>query len=189
MRFGGDGADLPALPQIGAHDASVLYAFDVDGTLIRSYMRERPGGRRPVATDYDIVTPLPNRINRIAELARSGGRFAIVTNQGGVAMGYNSVPQVQRKMGAVLAAFDFFLGQPISVHIACGHPNARVEWARQPEEVRRRKPSPVMLQEAMRAHGMPRTRVAYVGDMDTDRAAAEAAQVAYFDAEEFFACT
>jgi phosphoglycolate phosphatase-like HAD superfamily hydrolase len=55
-----------------------------------------------------------------------------------------------------------------------------------PTEVQRRKPSPTMLYEAMRIHEAAPAETVFVGDMNSDRDAAVAAGVAYFDAEEFF---
>lgn len=163
----------------------MLYLFDIDGTLIRSFMREGVADR---ASAYDMVEVLPGRREKLVYHAAnlSTGGFGLVTNQGGVAFGYQSTGQVYRKIGQVIAAFDGFFGTPVSVHVCFEHPKAKIE--RWKVDSPRRKPGPGMIEEAMRAHAYESTvDVIFVGDMDTDREAAEAAGVSYVDAEEFFA--
>jgi D-glycero-D-manno-heptose 1,7-bisphosphate phosphatase len=159
----------------------MLYCFDVDGTLVRSFMRE--GGAE--AQDYDKVELLPDRLDRLEGCLRSSEScFAIVTNQAGVAFGYQTIEQVHQKMGRVLAAVDFFGGHPTTMHIATEHPNAKIEAYK--GDAGRRKPGPKMLLEAIELHGVFVQEAVYVGDMDTDQQAAEAAGIRYIDAKIFF---
>lgn len=194
----------------------MLYCLDIDGTLIRSFLREQGETRDfehvcprcgevgtlelredsewhcercPWAGDenaavYDRVEVLPNRHAGIFDLAGRGGRFALVTNQGGVAFGYQTVEQTRAKVGVVLAAFEFFYRRPVTVHIAYEHATATVEAYR--KDTGYRKPGPGMIVEAIAAHRMDTTTTWMVGDMDSDRQAARAAGVLYHDAEEFF---
>lgn len=158
-----------------------LYAFDLDGTLIRSFMRE--GARE----DYGKVELLPGREDVLTRLQSTAAMFALVTNQGGVAFGYQTAREVEEKMALVLRELHYFGGCRFSLHVAYGHHRATVEpWAEH-AHVRRRKPSGVMLQEAMAGHHVEPERTLYVGDMESDREAAKNAGVAYMDAEEFFA--
>lgn len=167
----------------------MLYMFDIDGTLIRSFLRE--GGDR---SEFDLIEVLPGRREKVRLLAEEPGtRFALVTNQGGVAFGYQTEEQVWRKVAGVAAEFEMFHARPVSFHVACGHPKGTVErWAF--DDVRR-KPGPGMLMEAIYRHGHLGNAV-FVGDMDSDRLAAAAAQrqcrfahvaLEYVDAQEFFA--
>lgn len=157
-----------------------LYMFDLDGTLIRSFLRE--GDREH---DYDDVEVLPQRRARLSMLAELGVSFAIVTNQAGIAMGYQTVDQMWRKMGLVVSEFEGFYGRPFSFHVCAHHPKARLEEWRQ-DPCPRRKPAPGMLEEAIMRHRVAVARAVFIGDMDSDRAAAEAAGVDYVDAGDYF---
>jgi D-glycero-D-manno-heptose 1,7-bisphosphate phosphatase len=167
-----------------------LYIFDLDGTLIRSFLRERPSrhGTDQEAADYDHVEVLPGRREALKLLANQEARFAIATNQAGVAFGYQTPEQVKRKLGRVLAEFDFFYGQPVTVHYVFEHPQATREefFHANPE---RRKPNPGMLIEAMLRHfggWTDLTDCVFVGDMESDRLAAHKLGMPYVDAEVFF---
>lgn len=159
----------------------MVYAFDVDGTLVKSFMRDAGGG---AIQEYDLVEALPGRKEKIAGLmlrpATAG--FALVTNQGGVAFGFQTEAQVYRKLGLVLAEFRFFHGARVSVHVALNHPNAKNPGYRYDDP--RRKPGPGMLQEVKVEHATE--DLIYIGDMDSDRLAAKAAGVEYIDQKEFF---
>jgi D-glycero-D-manno-heptose 1,7-bisphosphate phosphatase len=161
-----------------------LYCFDLDGTLVRSFMREGGSGSH---RDYDLIEPLPGRLHRVETLAHQpGAKFALVTNQGGVAFGYQSPGQVYRKIGGIVAAFSCFYARPLSIHIAFHHPRAKLDEWRCEECDEYRKPGPGMLREAMGRHGVPTEQTIFVGDMDSDEQAARAAGVTYHYAEDFF---
>jgi HAD superfamily hydrolase (TIGR01662 family) len=155
-----------------------LYIFDIDGTLIRSFMRE--SGE---ADDYNRVAVLDGRFEMIEKLAAEGAQFALVTNQAGVAMGYQTEDQVWSKIGRVIAEFDCFYRRPLSVHVCMEHPKARIErWLTDP--CPRRKPEPGMLREALMVH---QSRPAFfVGDMDSDREAARRCPLVFVHANDFF---
>lgn len=157
----------------------MLYLFDIDGTLIRSFMRE---GERD--HPFDEVEVLPGRLERLDDLYLNGNAFGLVTNQGGVAFGYQTEAQIFDKIGNVLRAVSFFAGYPTSVHVCIEHPKAKIETLR--ETRGRRKPDPGMIYEAMRVHDRFSSDVLFVGDMATDEEAAVKAGVAYQDAAVFF---
>jgi histidinol phosphatase-like enzyme len=116
-------------------------------------------------------------------------RFGLVTNQGGVAFGFQTKEQVWEKLGRIVTALDFFYGQPFSVHVSLYHPDATVpEWRCEAGSLasQRRKPSGRMLVEAMERHRVDQLTTVMVGDLDTDHQAADAAKVVYYDAKEFF---
>lgn len=73
----------------------------------------------------------------------------------------------------------------MSIHVAFGHPHAKID--RYKVDDGRRKPGPKMLEQAMETHDATRHNTLYVGDMDTDQQAAEAAHIAYYHANTFFA--
>jgi histidinol phosphatase-like enzyme len=175
----------------------MLYLFDADGTLIESFLRapDKPQPKHSSEVEkvvFDRVELLPGRLEYIEKLTRQADpRFAIITNQAGVAFGYQTEQQVRAKMGNVVAALHFFFGRPFSVHIAFEHLKASVERYKV-DELTFRKPAPGMILEALATHyykEQPYMRPPYgvmVGDMETDRQAAEAAGVRYYDAEAFF---
>lgn len=158
-----------------------LWIFDLDQTLIEGYWAEGADKALP----YERIVVLPGREAKIRKLAEGGALFSIVTNQGGVAFGYQTVAEVKAKIAGVLAAFDFFYGAPVSVHVCYHHPKAKLpEWLMDPCE--RRKPAPGMLNEAIDAHNWLPMESVFIGDMTTDEAAAQAAGIAYIDEAEFF---
>jgi histidinol phosphatase-like enzyme len=183
----------------------MLYLFDIDGTLIRSFMRE---GAPPA--DFDLIEVLPGRAEAIAQLyAEKSTCIALVTNQGGVALGYQTKYQVAKKITAVLAAVGISHGpirvrpgavidetglevpthrQPFmpSAYVSFGLPQATVPEYRVLDDDDWRKPCPGMLVAAMRDWQHARGDTVFVGDMDSDQQAAAAADVAYIDAESFF---
>lgn len=156
-----------------------LVIFDLDGTLIESYMRE--GENWP----YKRVVVLPNVLHKLELLASGGVTFAIATNQAGVAFGYQTPEETFEKMSEAMRKLNFFFGAPFSFHLCMAHPTASVAWS-DPKEVARRKPSPAMLKEAMKSHDTKPEDTVMVGDMDTDRQAAHAAGVAFRWAPDFF---
>jgi histidinol phosphatase-like enzyme len=179
-------------------DDPVLFCFDADGTLIEGFLRnwgkpQPKHGSEVEQVVYDRVELLPGRLEFIERLAvtQADPRFAIITNQAGVAFGYQTEQQVRAKMGHVVSALHFFFGRPFSIHIAYEHLNATVPEYKV-DELTYRKPAPGMILEALAVHYYKEQtymRPPYgimVGDMETDRQAAEAAEVRYYDAEDFF---
>lgn len=160
--------------------ATVLYIFDIDGTLIRSFMREGARDR------YDDIELLPKRVKMLRSLAYHGAEFALATNQGGVAFGYQSTDQVWDKIGRLTGQLEGFYSRPVSYHVCFHHPKATVVGLNDPVACQRRKPSGEMLLEACQAHRLSKENALYIGDMETDQQAAEAAGISYCDAEDFF---
>lgn len=157
----------------------MLYLFDLDGTLISSYMENHDRA-------YDVWAPLPGRAERLRELVEGGHAIAIITNQAGVGLGYTSEAVAWAKIRAALTA----LGLPadgIAAYACFAHKGARRPEYREPRELARRKPSGAMIREAMADHQeAARLGVLYVGDRPEDQAAAQDAGVAFQWAEEFF---
>lgn len=157
--------------------AKYLYIFDLDGTLIRSFLREgAPRG------DFDLVEVLPGRLDVLRELRADGAHIAYATNQGGVAFGYQTKEQVVQKMDRVREALE--CGPDELLMVAYGHPFGRVPFYTYDD--RRRKPHPGMILEAMRFWGVDAYHTTMVGDRPSDRMAANHAGVRYRDVSEFF---
>jgi|SRR5580698_1062082 HAD superfamily hydrolase (TIGR01662 family) len=157
-----------------------LYMLDVDGTLIESFLRK--GAPRE---DYDRVEVLPGRQSWVNQMVDSHKQvaFALVTNQAGVAMGYQTEEQVYEKMSRVISLLGMWRC-PVTVHVSFEHPEAKIEKYKGSNGMR--KPGPGMLLQALKAHGVNKQDSLFVGDMETDEQAALTAQVPYRRAEEFF---
>jgi D-glycero-D-manno-heptose 1,7-bisphosphate phosphatase len=162
-----------------------LVIFDVDGTLIESYYFRK--GVAKTLENYALVKVLEGRRERIEALAVHDHRFALATNQAGVALGYQTERDVYLKMGRVAGELECFYGAPWSLHVCMHHPEAKdARWAL-PAPIFRRKPEPGLLLEAMEAHGAVREYTCFVGAMESDAEAAKRAGVSYVQADEFFA--
>jgi histidinol phosphatase-like enzyme len=186
----------------------MLLLFDIDGTLCRSFLRE---GRS--RSDFDLIEPLPGRVQQIARLRHTWGpalRMALVTNQGGVAMGYQTLEQVARKIKGVQLALGMPGGlirirpsclidyrgrecmrtpaaQVVAAYLSIGHPEAKIEQHKTSAGDSWRKPGNGMLYAAMADHGVTSRETCFVGDMASDELAAHRAGVTYHDAQDFFA--
>jgi D-glycero-D-manno-heptose 1,7-bisphosphate phosphatase len=149
-----------------------LVLFDLDDTLTDS----ANGGVGDATVKW-----LPGRVARLRRLRADGVHVAIATNQGGVGLGYNTEAETMRAINRVAAVVQ----PPLRVYAAFGHPRAKV--AGYPRDDPWRKPRPGMILQAMQDFGVAPQETLFVGDRDTDRAAAAAAGVAYLDAKEYFA--
>lgn len=157
----------------------MLYIFDLDGTLISSYMRN-PGR---VYNEWHV---LPGRQERLAALLQEGHIVGIATNQAGVAFGYVTEAQVEAKIAAALIALG--LPQDTPYQACYGHERGRLTEYR--GEARRicRKPSGHMIRELMARFPQAASEgVMYVGDRPEDKASATDAGVEFQWAEDFFA--
>jgi D-glycero-D-manno-heptose 1,7-bisphosphate phosphatase len=178
--------------QINHRPGGWLYLFNLDGTLISSYMNAAD-------KNYNIWEVLPGRKER---LARLDGIYGVVTNQGGVAMGHISEIDVRYKLLQVADAFGwdgvriedgglpYHVGRGITperlfkVWVAYDHPKGKV-W-RYNLMGSRRKPSPVMLNQAMYWFSYTPDQTIYVGDREEDEQAARAAGARFQWAHIFF---
>jgi histidinol phosphatase-like enzyme len=180
---------------------SVVTIFDLDGTLIESYMDRAD-------KNYHAWSLLPGVAVAVARL-RARGSVEVVTNQGGVAFGLVSEQDFQRKIADVAARLgyqgielwssadvvDEFGADEYGARLMRGSSGvlvARVCYAdsrsRDPhyrQEAERRKPSGAMLREAQRSYPA-RTQFTYVGDRPEDLAAANDAGMFFCWANTFF---
>jgi D-glycero-D-manno-heptose 1,7-bisphosphate phosphatase len=178
-----------------------LVLFDLDDTLIEGHLEEVDGRLVP-SHPYDRVEVLPNRLAVLRQLREAGVAIAIVTNQGGAAFGHQTVKQTVAKLWNVAASLEFPAGslltlapgyarntEPAAIYAALAHPNAHdleLRCARGSADDLWRKPGPGMIGHARHAYGAARSDTIMVGDLPSDQQAAEAAGVAYFDADDFF---
>lgn len=153
----------------------MLYCFDLDGTIIGSYL-DNPD------KNYHTWHLLPGRRERLLKLVSQGNQIAIATNQAGVAYDYIKEYDFFIKMGKVF----YELGIVIPYYVCFAHYDATNPQYRDPIQVARRKPSGVMIREAMRKLNYAPVETIYIGDLDSDRLAAEDADVKFIHADEFF---
>ncbi len=171
----------------------MLYIFDLDSTLVKMYTSQ----------------PLPGTITRLMALAREGHALAVATNQSGVAFRaetqdatYPSASEMGRHLDATAAHYPPLQSSPWFVAIHSEHLALDAEaYAALADELRHanrtldvrvgtgpdwRKPQPGMLRAACEAHAIAPADAVFVGDMETDQAAAAAAGIRFIYAAEFF---
>lgn len=156
----------------------MLYLFDLDGTLITSYMDNAD-------RDYHHWSILPHRVEVLAKLLVEGHQLGIVTNQAGVAFGHIQEREVTERLSRVFIALG--LPQDTPVQASFGHAKSHKPAYRTPEMLLRRKPSGQMIREHMMHYPAAAAEgVLYVGDRPEDQAAAEDAGVAFQWEHDFF---
>ncbi len=151
-----------------------LLFLDRDGTLNRSL------GRRPPNRPEEIEL-LPGVAAVLHRTAASGWCIVIVTNQGGVAFGYQTQAQAHATHRALLDAL------PVTVdasYLCPHHPEGTV--TRYAIACPNRKPAPGAILDALDRFQAQPQECLFVGDQDSDRLAAEAAEVPFRWAGEFF---
>lgn len=151
-----------------------LLFLDRDGTLNRS-LGERP----PNHTDE--VELLPGVSRRLHHRASLGWRLVIVTNQGGVAFGY----QTHRQAWSTHQALVNALPVDVDASYLCPHHPDGTEPT-YAVACPLRKPAPGASLDALARFGARREDCLFVGDHESDRQAAEAAGVPYAWAWGFF---
>jgi HAD superfamily hydrolase (TIGR01662 family) len=142
---------LHVMPDSTLNPAAVL--FDRDGTLVADV---------PYNGDATAVVPMPTVQLALAALRRCGVRTGVVTNQSGIgrgALSWRQVARVNERVEELLGPFD--------VWRVCPHTPA--------DRCACRKPAPGMVRSAATALRLPPSRIAVVGDIGADVAAALAA--------------
>lgn len=145
-----------------------LIIFDADGTLRRCTVEGQPCPNEP--GQWELMPNVRETISRLVDKV-----FAIASNQAGVAYGYmpeNMAYSLLYNTG--LQAF----GNGSAIIAFCPHAvDADCDC---------RKPKPRMLERCMNIALCPPEETLYVGDMESDRQAAENAGCAFVWAKDFF---
>ncbi len=151
-----------------------LLLLDRDGTLNRSV------GDRPPNHPHEVEL-LPGVGARLRKYAALGWRLVVITNQGGVAFGYQTEAQARATHQAVVDALPVSLD---ASYLCPHHPaGTKPSYA---IACPRRKPAPGAILDALvRFEARPEDCL-MVGDQETDRQAAEAAGVPFAWAWRFF---
>lgn len=168
---------------LGGYD---LYLFDLDDTLIEGHV-DRPDPKGPFVERHPFheVHVLPGRAEKLKLLLNSGARVGVCTNKAGVAFGH-STPQDCRDK-AIECCKQLGLEREdgtVSWTECYDHPTGKIEEYRLDSFYR--KPRPGMILKSLIFHEVDPSRTLFVGDMDTDREAADRAGVDYMDASDFF---
>lgn len=163
-----------------------LGIFDIDGTLTEirpEVLAKHP--RMVTPNRLGEQQPIAGVPEKLAELQTAGLRLALATNRGGVAFGYTTLEEAEalaREAAKLCRIPD------VPVYVCPYHAKARG-----PRPVYRfageddcRKPNPGMLLEALEDADVHPENAFFVGDMDTDRQAAENAGIRFFWADQFF---
>jgi len=151
-----------------------ILLLDRDGTLNRTFDQHPPNHPSEVEL-------LPGVGFKVHHYASMGWRLVIVTNQGGVAFGYQSEAQAQAVHRAVLAAL------PVEIdasYLCPHHPKGTIpQYA---ITCPNRKPAPGAVIDALTRFEAKPGDCLFVGDMETDLLAARAASVPFAWAGDFF---
>jgi D-glycero-D-manno-heptose 1,7-bisphosphate phosphatase len=151
-----------------------LLLLDRDGTLNAGLGERPPNHPREVKL-------LPNVAAKLHQYAALGWRLVVITNQGGIAFGYQTEARARATHQTVLDAL------PVAVdasYLCPHHPRGIIP--RYAAECPNRKPAPGALLDALARFEVRSQDCLFVGDLDTDRQAAEAAGVPFQWAWHFF---
>jgi len=154
-----------------------LIIFDADGTLRRCTVEGQPCPNAP--DEWELLPNVRATLARIPwGTPHAGGiAYGIASNQAGIALGYMTEEMAYQLLKDM--AVEVFDGWPPTGALQiCPHaPGA---------DCKCRKPEPLMLQRLMRSWSLTPDETLYVGDMESDRQAAENAGCHFMWASEFF---
>lgn len=140
--------------------------------------------------DRQPLAMLPGRVELLKELRqdrvrRSGTavRYAVTGNKGGVAFGLQSEEQAEAEVRWTAEQIGATCYRVCFAHPT---PAAGFEHYADPDELKRRKPAPLMLEEIIAEVSIPRERVLVVGTYADDCRAAQAGGLAWMPTGSFF---
>ncbi len=148
-----------------------LYIFDADATLRRCTVKDQACPNRP--GEWEVI---PWAKERLAAIDWTRNGFGIVSNQGGIALGYLSEWTARKMLVDLAVEMTGRYPHKNAIRLCPHAPNAGCAC---------RKPSGEMIRAIVEAHGFEPKNAVYVGDLDTDRLAAESANVPFVWAWDF----
>ncbi|MGD8628680.1 MAG: HAD-IIIA family hydrolase, partial [bacterium] len=158
-------------------DKHKLIIFDADGTLRRTTVEGQPCPDAP--GEWELIPGVKQKLSKIRWGSPSQGAvgFGVASNQGGVERGYLSEDMARRLLEDMVAAVLDSKPEEGMVEYCPHSPDGGCGC---------RKPEPLMLQRLMARWGVRPEETLFVGDMESDRGAAENAGVDFQWAHEFF---
>jgi D-glycero-D-manno-heptose 1,7-bisphosphate phosphatase len=152
-----------------------LVIFDADDTLRYTTVPGQPCPRGP--DEWALLPGVAETLAKVQWLVPGGPRLGLASNQDQVGYGYLS-ERIARRLLEDLALAATGTVPPAAAIQLCPHRlEVRCEC---------RKPAPGMLRRILAYYGVDPERTLFVGNSDTDRAAARAAGVRYRDAGGVF---
>ncbi len=151
----------------------MLYIFDKDMTLVHHHTDEK------FINNIADQVLMPNVAEKCAKLREAGHTLAIASNQGDVAFGIMTEEEAE---DIVRHAADLI--QASAWAMCPHHPDGTI--AKYAIKCKCRKPGPNMIFQFVLALNYTSQDIIFIGDMETDRQAAQAAGVEFRWANEFF---
>jgi histidinol-phosphate phosphatase family protein len=142
--------------------------------------------RNRFPTDCRDWELMPGILPAIERHWAAGDMLIIITNQGGIEAKYHTQAEVEYKLFEVIAALVKALSQDWPM-LRDYERTAFFLCPTNDPTHSDRKPNPGMLFKAERKHDIDLSASLFVGDMETDQQAAEAAGVKYIDVKDFIA--
>lgn len=155
-----------------------LIVFDKDGCLVKSVVNPKTG-KSHAPNSLETQDYFEDVRAKCVQLVAEGHTLAVASNQGGVAFGIFSVEEAE----ALVQASAIYIGAA-DYRVCFHHPAGKV--APYNTEHPNRKPQPGMLIELMNSLGFEPANTVMVGDWQTDKEAAEAAECHFEWANDFF---
>lgn len=153
-----------------------LLIFDADGTLRGCTIEGQPCPNR--ADEWELL-PKVKEILSLYDAPHDERYTAVVSNQGGIALGFLSWWDAKELLDAC-GCVAFPQRQRPRTYLCEHAPKAGCPC---------RKPSPYLLLKAVEERHVRLSDALYVGDQDSDREAAERAGIAFLWASDFFGWT
>jgi D-glycero-D-manno-heptose 1,7-bisphosphate phosphatase len=142
-----------------------LYIFDADATLRRCTVKNQPCPNKP--DEWEVI---PWAAERLRQIDWSINGFGIASNQAGVALGYLSKETAMQMLGKLASDLIGYHPRSGAIRICPHDPK---------NSCRCRKPRPKLLRDIAEVYDVPNSRILYVGDLESDKQAAEAAHIPF----------
>lgn len=149
--------------------------FDADDTLRYTTVSGQPCPRGP--EEWALLPGVADTLLRIPWMAPGGPRLGLASNQDQVGYGHLSERTARGLLEDLALAATGTVPPPPAIQL-CPH---RLEVS-----CECRKPAPGMLRRILAYYGADPARTLFVGNSDSDRAAARRASVSYRDAGRIF---
>lgn len=152
-----------------------LVIFDADDTLRYTTVPGQPCPRGP--GEWGLLPGVAETLGKIPWLSHGGPRLGLASNQDQVGYGHLSEHTARRLLEDLALAATGTVPPAPAIQLCPHRLEVRCEC---------RKPAPGMLERILAYYRVDPGRTLFVGNCDTDRAAARGARVRYRDATRVF---